>query len=147
VLAYTGMRRGEALVLRWREIDLEAAAVRIQRSAGMVRVAGESAGVVEGDTKSGKPRLVDLDEGTVAVLRTASGSAVPATRLVRRAGRGCVMTTWTPQASVRHHGSYAEGITVLSPARELCPRTDTHLNYMIDIALTTEFSLAAGAAR
>ena len=35
----------------------------------MVRVAGESAGVVEGDTKSGKPRIVDLDEGTVAVLR------------------------------------------------------------------------------
>jgi hypothetical protein len=28
-----------------------------------------------------------------------------------------------------------------------CPRTDTHLNYMIDIALTTQFSLAAGGAR
>jgi hypothetical protein len=23
----------------------------------------------------------------------------------------------------------------------MCPRTDTHLTYMIDIALTTEFSL------
>jgi hypothetical protein len=23
----------------------------------------------------------------------------------------------------------------------MCPRTDTHLNYMIDIALTTEFLL------
>jgi integrase len=69
VLAYTGMRRGEALALRWREIDLEAATVRIRRSAGMVRVAGEGAEVVEGDTKSGKPRIVDLDAGTVAVLR------------------------------------------------------------------------------
>jgi integrase len=69
VLAYTGMRRGEALALRWRDIDLEAATVRIRRSAGMVRVAGEGAGVVEGDTKSGKPRLVDLDAGTVTVLR------------------------------------------------------------------------------
>ena len=28
----------------------------------------------------------------------------------------------------------------------MCPRSDTHLNYMIDIALTTEFSLAAGGA-
>ena len=28
-----------------------------------------------------------------------------------------------------------------------CPRADTHLTYMIDIALTTEFSLAAGRAR
>ena len=69
VLAYTGARRGEALALRWRDVDLDAATVRIRRSAGMVRIAGESAGVVEGDTKSGKPRIVDLDEGTVAVLR------------------------------------------------------------------------------
>jgi integrase len=63
------MRRGEALALRWRDADLDAATVRVRRSAGMVRVAGEGAGVVEGDTKSGKPRIVDLDAGTVAVLR------------------------------------------------------------------------------
>jgi integrase len=63
------MRRGEALALRWRDVDLDAAAVRVRRSAGMVRVAGEGAAVVEGDTKSGKPRLVDLDGPTVAVLR------------------------------------------------------------------------------
>jgi integrase len=69
VLAYTGMRRGEALALRWRDIDLDAATVRVRRSAGMVRVAGEGGAVVEGDTKSGKPRLVDLDGPTAAVLR------------------------------------------------------------------------------
>jgi hypothetical protein len=28
-----------------------------------------------------------------------------------------------------------------------CPRTDTHHTYMIDIALTAEFSLAVGGAR
>lgn len=28
----------------------------------------------------------------------------------------------------------------------MCPRPDTHLSYMIDIALTAEFSLAAGGA-
>jgi hypothetical protein len=46
----------------------------------MVRVAGEGAGVVEGDTQSGKPRLVDLDAGTVAVLRARKrerGAAAP----------------------------------------------------------------------
>jgi hypothetical protein len=43
--------------------------VRIRRSAGMVRVAGEGAFVVESDTKSGKPRLADLDAPTTAVLR------------------------------------------------------------------------------
>src|SRR5215471_20199474 len=35
---------------------------------GMVRNAGEGSGVVEGDTKSGRPRIVDLDAGRAAVL-------------------------------------------------------------------------------
>jgi integrase len=69
VLAHTGVRRGEALALRWRDADLDAGTLRIQRSAGMVRIAGEGAEVAEGDTKSGKPRMIDLDYGTVAVLR------------------------------------------------------------------------------
>ena len=77
VLAYTGMRRGEALAQRWRDVDLDAGAVRVRRSAGMVRVAGEGASIVETDTKSGKPRVVDVDPATVAVLkahRKARGS-------------------------------------------------------------------------
>ena len=41
----------------------------VRRSAGMVRVAGEGGEVIEGTTKSGKPRVVDLDLVTVAVLR------------------------------------------------------------------------------
>jgi integrase len=69
VLAHTGMRRGEALALRWRDADLEAGTLRVRRSAGMVRTAGEGASVTEGDTKSGKPRLIDLDDATAAVLR------------------------------------------------------------------------------
>ncbi len=69
LLAMTGMRRGEALALRWRDVDLEAGTVSVRRSAGMVRVAGEGADVVEGGTKSGKPRVVDLDDGAAAVLR------------------------------------------------------------------------------
>jgi integrase len=63
------MRRGEALALRWRDVDLDAGTVSVRRSAGMVRVAGEGAEVHEGDTKSGKPRVVDLDEDAAAVLR------------------------------------------------------------------------------
>jgi integrase len=68
-LAMTGARRGEALALRWRDVDLDAATVSIRRSAGMVRVAGEGADVVEGSTKSGKPRVVDLDDQAAAILR------------------------------------------------------------------------------
>ena len=68
-LANTGQRRGETLSVRWRDHDLDAATVSIRRSAGIVRNAGEGAGVVEGATKSGKPRVIDLDDATVAVLR------------------------------------------------------------------------------
>jgi integrase len=69
-LANTGQRRGEALSVRYRDHDLDAGAVSIRRSAGMVRHAGQGAEVVEGVTKSGKPRVIDLDAATVAVIRT-----------------------------------------------------------------------------
>ena len=69
LLAMTGMRWEQALALRWRDLDLDAGTVSVRRSAGMVRVAGEGAGVHEGDTKSGKPRVVNLDDGAAAVLR------------------------------------------------------------------------------
>jgi integrase len=69
VLAMTGMRRGELLALRWRDVDLAAGTVSIRRSAGIVRNAGEGAAVVEGPTKTGRPRVIDLDVATVAVLR------------------------------------------------------------------------------
>jgi integrase len=67
-LANTGERRGEALSQRYRDLADDPPAIRVRRSAGMVRLAGESAEVVEGDTKSGKPRTVDLDPDTVAVI-------------------------------------------------------------------------------
>ena len=68
VLGFTGMRRGEAGA-RWRDVDVTAGTISVRRSAGMVRTAGEGAEMVEGDTKSGKPRVVDIDAATAAVLR------------------------------------------------------------------------------
>jgi integrase len=55
VLAYTGMRRGELLALRWRDIDLDAATVTVRRSAGLIRNAGEGAEITEGPTRTDKP--------------------------------------------------------------------------------------------
>jgi integrase len=69
LLAMTGMRRGEALALRWRDLDLDAATLSVRRSAGVIRVKGQGATVAEGPTKTNKPRVVDLDAATVAVLR------------------------------------------------------------------------------
>jgi integrase len=69
VLAFTGMRRGEALGLRWRDIDLDAGTVAVRRGARMLRWKGESAEVHEGPTKGHKARVVDIDPSTVALLR------------------------------------------------------------------------------
>lgn len=62
--AYTGARRGELLNLRWADVDFDGKAITISGSAGMVD--GKR---VEGTTKSGRTRVVSLDEETVAVLR------------------------------------------------------------------------------
>jgi integrase len=70
VLAMTGMRRGELLALRWRDIGLDAATVSIGHSVGVVRNKGEGSAIAEGDTKSGKPRVINIDPGTAAVLRS-----------------------------------------------------------------------------
>jgi integrase len=69
VLGYTGMRRGELLALRWRDVDLRAATITVRRSVGVVRNAGEGAEIEDGPTKTDKPRMVDIDASTVAVLR------------------------------------------------------------------------------
>ena len=69
VLAMTGMRRGEVLGLLWGDVDLDAGTLAVRRSAGMVKVKGVRGVTISGDTKTGRARVVDLDPGTVAVLR------------------------------------------------------------------------------
>jgi len=69
LLAFTGMRRGEALALRWRDVDLDAGRLQVRRSVGVVKTKGAGEQLVEGPTKTGQSRVVDLDSGTVAALR------------------------------------------------------------------------------
>jgi integrase len=69
VLAMTGMRRGELLALRWRDVDMDAGTLRVRRSVGVVKVKGQTNRIVEGDTKTGKARTVDIDDATVTLLR------------------------------------------------------------------------------
>src|SRR5215210_2500773 len=70
LLAATGMRRGEALALRWRDVDLDAGRISVRRSVGVVKTKGAGEELVEGPTKTGQSRVVDLDSGTVAALRS-----------------------------------------------------------------------------
>jgi integrase len=71
LLAATGMRRGEALALRWRDVDLDAGGLAVRRSVGVVKAKGAGERLVEGPTKTGRSRVVDLDAGTVAALRAS----------------------------------------------------------------------------
>ncbi len=61
---YTGGRRGELLNLRWRDVDLARAEIRISGSAAVI------GGIrIEGTTKSGRSRTVSIDTGTGRVLK------------------------------------------------------------------------------
>jgi integrase len=70
VFAMTGMRRGEVCGLQWGDVDLEAATVTVRRSR--VPLQGK---VVESSPKTGRIRVVDLDPGTVEVLREMRSTA------------------------------------------------------------------------
>lgn len=63
-LALTGCRRGEAVALKWSDVDLDAGKATIRASRG--RVGGE---IVTDTPKSGRIRVIDLDPGLVELLR------------------------------------------------------------------------------
>ena len=97
VLAMTGMRRGECS----RSAGATSTSRR-ERSASAVRpawsgIAGEGAAIHEGDTKSGKPRVIDLDGDTVAVIRAhRKARGAMALQLSRRMTRWCSATSRAP---------------------------------------------------
>ena len=64
VISSTGMRRSEALALRWSDIDLTGLRVSIRRAADVTQRN------VSKTTKTGRARVVDFDPITAAALRT-----------------------------------------------------------------------------
>jgi integrase len=62
--AFTGARRGELLNLRWTSVDLDAYEITITGSAAFID--GKR---IEGTTKTGRTRVVSIDQGTVHVLK------------------------------------------------------------------------------
>lgn len=70
LLAATGMRRGEAIGLRWADVDFDGSRLSVRRSVTVVKHKGEGEEIVIGSPKGGRSRTVDLDPGTVAALRS-----------------------------------------------------------------------------
>ena len=70
LIAYTGIRRGEALGLRWQDVDLEGGSISIFQT--LSRSVDQGLIFQPPKTNSGR-RVIDLDEGTVEVLRSHQG--------------------------------------------------------------------------
>jgi integrase len=76
-LSMTGCRRGEALGLQWRDLDMEASRVAIRRA--LIPIDGKLL-LSEPKTKRGR-RLIALDQETLAVLREQAASQLSEERL------------------------------------------------------------------
>ena len=65
VMAFTGLRRGEACALRWSDVDMEGGVITVRSQ--LVEVGGKA---VEGKpkTRSGEDRRVDIGQRTVGAL-------------------------------------------------------------------------------
>ena len=67
---YTGLRRGEALGLRHEDLNLEAGTISVVQSLGRSLLKGL---ILEPTKTNAGCRSIDLDDGTVAVLRAHMG--------------------------------------------------------------------------
>jgi integrase len=117
VLAMTGMRRGELLALRWRDIDLDAGTIAVRRSVGVVKHRGQPEQLVEGSTKTCRPRVIDIDPATTAVLR-AWKSERGAIGL--HLARGSAVVFGNREGGFRHPETFSR---LFGTAQERCART------------------------
>lgn len=67
VIAHTALRRSEALALRWADIDLDGARIKVRRAIDTGKPAAQRSETK--GTKSGRARVVDVDAETVRVIR------------------------------------------------------------------------------
>jgi integrase len=65
VLAFTGMRRGELLALRWEDLDLDAGVLGVRRAVGR----GPGGAFTKTPKSDSGQRSVELDSATVRILR------------------------------------------------------------------------------
>lgn len=65
LLAYTGMRKSEALALTWKDLNLIANEITISKAIGR----GKSAKLYLKSTKTRKIRVIKIDDATIAILK------------------------------------------------------------------------------
>jgi integrase len=113
LLSQTGLRRGEALGLRWSDVDLDAGKLSVQRQRTTVGYRVE-----EGPTKSGRGRSVPIDAGTVTALRQQSQQQLDdAAKWIAWADDGHVFTRedgapWQPDRVTKRFGEAVAAVDV-----------------------------------
>jgi integrase len=116
LLAATGMRRGEALGLRWGDVDFEGSRLSVRRAATLLKRKGFSEEVIIEPPKSGKPRVVDLDPGTLAALKAHK---VALGTIALSLARDGAYVLPNPDGSVRNPNQFSRRfVETLAAARE-----------------------------
>lgn len=119
--ANTGMRRGEVLGLRWQDVDLDRGRLSVQQA--LVNIAYELH-VSDVKTQSSR-RVVDLDERTVAVLRSWRKRQLEEQILVgRRADEGALVFSQPDGAPV--HPDHFSQVFERHVAKSDLPRIRLH---------------------
>lgn len=98
LLAATGLRRGEALGLRWRDVDLDAGSATVQQT---VIVVAHVAQLGSPKTTAGA-RTLDLDSATVAALREHRRRQLEERMLVGRGWRDNDLVFPGPAGELAH---------------------------------------------
>lgn len=100
LLLYTGLRRGEALGLRWRSVDLKARTIEVRE-----QLKKQPGGYGLGDTKNHERRLVHLGRATVAMLveHQREQDALRAELRPAYVDRGFVFTRFDARARTHGH--------------------------------------------
>ena len=96
VAAMTGMRRGEVCGVRWADVDLNAAVIRVRQQ--LTTVNGELMFSERTKTDRGQ-RNIDLDPGTVAILRTQRSRQAQARLMVGSGYRDTGLVFTEPDGS------------------------------------------------
>ena len=117
VLAMTGMRRGELLALRWRDVDLDAGTIAIRRSVGVIKTKGQPEQIAEGPTKTTRPRVIDIEPATVAVLRAWKSERGALALLLARSG---MVVFGNREGGFRHPETFSK---LFGKAQERCAKT------------------------
>jgi integrase len=142
VYVTTGLRRGEALALRWDDVDLDAGTLAVRRNRTAAMVDGTRAVYDDEQPKtSASRRTVTLDAATVAVLRKH--------RVRQLEDRVAASSAWVDEVGrvfTREDGAGLDPDAVSARFRELCAAAEVRAIRLHDVRHAhATLLLAAGA--